>query len=148
RHAGAEQPERMGAAAVAGRDGGDLPLQGRHDAGAGRLLGRRYRAVPCRIGVAMKRLLPALIVGGTLMVGAALAQTATTIDIAAMPAGETPPGFTTWRTGQGEAAEWRVIADPTAAGGKAIAQTSKDKTDYRFPLAVYQPVSAKNVEVT
>src|SRR5207249_7577120 len=31
---------------------------------------------------------------------------------------------------------------------KAIAQTSKDKTDYRFPLAVYEPVSARNAEVT
>src|SRR5205814_1783331 len=128
--------------------GGDLPLQGRHDAGADRLLGRRHCTLPGRSGVAMTRLLAALILGGTLMAGPAFAQTATTVDIAAMPTGETPPGFTTWRTGQGEAAAWRVVADPTAAGGKAIAQTSKDKTDYRFPLAVYQPISAKNVEVT
>jgi hypothetical protein len=39
------------------------------------------------------------------------------------------------------------VTDPSAAGQKAIAQTSKDTTDYRFPLAVYQPVSAKNVDV-
>src|SRR5262249_27521299 len=30
---------------------------------------------------------------------------------------------------------------------KVIAQTSKDTTDYRFPLAVYKPVSARNVDV-
>jgi hypothetical protein len=72
----------------------------------------------------------------------------TQIDIAAMPPGAAPPGFTFWCTGNGGAAEWRVIADPTAAGQKAIAQTSKDMTDYRFPLAVYQPISAKDVDVT
>jgi hypothetical protein len=129
-----------------GHDVRNLPIKGRHDAGDGRLLGRRHRALPGWSSIAMRQLLPTLIlvVGGTLMPGAALAQ----IDIAAMPTGEVPPGFTTWRTGQGEAAAWQVVADPTAAGGKAIAQTSKDKTDYRFPLAVYQPVSARNVEVT
>ena len=65
-----------------------------------------------------------------------------------MQLGLEPEDFTFWRTGQGDPAEWRVVADPTATGGKAIAQTSKDKTDYRFPLAVYRSISAKNVEVT
>jgi glycosyl hydrolase family 59 (putative galactocerebrosidase) len=78
----------------------------------------------------------------------ALAQTpATQIDINAMPTGTAPPGFTFSRTGNGGAAEWRVIADPTASEQKAIAQVSTDTTNYRFPLAVYQPVSAKNVDV-
>jgi hypothetical protein len=40
------------------------------------------------------------------------------------------------------------VADATAASGRAIAQTSTDRTDYRFPLAVYQPISPKDVEVT
>jgi len=71
----------------------------------------------------------------------------TQVDVAAMQPGIAPPGFTFWRTGNGAAAEWQVIADPTAAGQKAIAQTSRDTTDYRFPLAVYQPISAKNVDV-
>src|SRR5439155_216279 len=66
---------------------------------------------------------------------------------AAMPAGAPPPGFAVARTGNGAAAEWRVVDDPTATAGKAIAQTSKDTTDYRFPLAVYQAVAAKNVDV-
>jgi hypothetical protein len=89
------------------------------------------------------------IIGGTLMTGMADAQKLVTqVDIAAMQPGPEPPGFTFWRTGQGAAAEWRVVADPTATAQKAIAQTSNDTTDYRFPLAVYQPVSAKNVDVT
>jgi hypothetical protein len=71
----------------------------------------------------------------------------TQVDIAAMPTGPEPPGFTFSRTGNGAAAEWQVVADPTATGQKAIAQTSTDTTDYRFPLAVYQPISAKNVDV-
>jgi hypothetical protein len=92
--------------------------------------------------------LVALAIGGALVTGISAAQKAATqIDIAAMQPGVAPEGFTFWRTGSGEAAEWRVVADPSAAGQKAIAQTSKDTTDYRFPLAVYQPVSAKNVDV-
>jgi hypothetical protein len=34
------------------------------------------------------------------------------------------------------------------AGGRVLAQTSSDRTDYRFPLAIYQPVSAADVEVS
>ena len=58
------------------------------------------------------------------------------------------PEFTIWRTGQGAPAQWAIVADPTAAGGRAIAQTSTDKTDYRFPLAIYKPYSGKNLEVS
>jgi hypothetical protein len=87
-------------------------------------------------------------VGAAFVTDISAAQKAPTqVDIAAMQPGLAPPGFTFWRTGTGEAAEWRVVADPTAAGQKAIAQTSKDTTDYRFPLAIYQPVSTRNVDV-
>jgi hypothetical protein len=87
-------------------------------------------------------------VGGGLMALVSQAQKPPTrVNIAAMQPGLAPEGVTFWRTGSGEAAEWRVAADPTAAAQKAIAQTSKDTTDYRFPLAVYQPVSARNVDV-
>src|SRR4029077_6862988 len=87
-------------------------------------------------------------IGGALVPAISEAQKVQTqIDIAAMQPRGAPPGFTFWRTGNRDAAEWRVVADPTAAGQKAIAQVSTDTTDYRFPLAVYQPVSAKNVDV-
>jgi hypothetical protein len=58
------------------------------------------------------------------------------------------PEFTIWRTGQGGPAAWALVADATAAGGRAIAQTSTDKTDYRFPLAIYEPYSGRNLEVS
>jgi hypothetical protein len=70
-----------------------------------------------------------------------------TVDIATL-APDLEPEFTIWRTGQGTPAQWAIVADPTAAGGRVIAQTSTDKTDYRFPLAIYKPYSGKNVEVS
>jgi hypothetical protein len=87
-------------------------------------------------------------IGGMMMTVTGAAQNRTIqIDIAAMQPGLPPPQFSFERTGGGAPGEWRVIADPTAAAQRTIAQTSADRTDYRFPLAAYQPVSAKNVEV-
>jgi hypothetical protein len=95
------------------------------------------------------RFLLAIALGGTLMAEPSPAQQApVTIDIARMPVGAAPIGFQFGRTGQSAAGDWRVADDPSAAGGKAIAQVSQDRTDYRFPLAIYQPVSAKDIEVT
>lgn len=73
--------------------------------------------------------------------------TSVTVDIAMMRSGFEPDDFTFWRTGEGGAAEWRVVTDPSAPGQKAIAQTSTDRTGYRFPLAVYKPISAKDLDV-
>jgi hypothetical protein len=70
------------------------------------------------------------------------------IDIAGMPRAEEPSDFTFWHTGGGGPTDWRVVSDPTEVRQVAIAQTSSDPTNYRFPLAVYQPVSAKNVDIT
>jgi hypothetical protein len=70
-----------------------------------------------------------------------------TVDIAKL-APNLEPEFTIGRTGQGAPAQWAIVADPTAIGGRAIAQTSPDKTDYRFPLAIYQPYSGKNLEAS
>ena len=58
------------------------------------------------------------------------------------------PEFTQWRTGEGNAAEWTLVADASAEGGRAIAQVSKDKTNYRFPLAIYKLFSGKDFEVS
>ena len=71
-----------------------------------------------------------------------------TVDLSASTAGGEPSDFTFWRTGQGEAGKWTIVADPSAANGRAIAQVSKDRTDYRFPLAVYQPYSGKDLEAS
>jgi hypothetical protein len=69
------------------------------------------------------------------------------VDLSKLPS-NLESDFTLWRTGEGEAGQWTVIADPTAADGRTIAQVSKARTDYRFPLAVYKPYSGKDVEVS
>ena len=80
---------------------------------------------------------------------AALVQTgATMIAIDKMEVGTLPADFEFARTGQGGPARWTVVADASGAGGRAIEQTSTDKTDYRFPLAIYKPLSAVNVDVS
>jgi hypothetical protein len=90
----------------------------------------------------------ALAIGGVLMCSNTPAQNATTqIDISATKPGLAPEDFVFSRTGGGAVGEWRVVDDPTASNRRVIAQTSADPTDYRFPLAVYQRVSAKNVDV-
>jgi hypothetical protein len=55
---------------------------------------------------------------------------------------ESPVAFQPMLTGKGGPVSWSVIDDPSApAGPKVLAQTSKDRTDYRFPMAVFdQPV--------
>ena len=65
-----------------------------------------------------------------------------------MNIGAAPIDFEFGRTGQGESGRWLVAADVTANGGRAIAQSSTDRTDYRFPLAIYRPLSAKNIDVS
>ena len=77
--------------------------------------------------------------------GFAAAQTITFADAAI---GSKPKDFEYGLTGGGPAPNWEIVADATAAGGKALAQTSKDSTDHRFPLAIYSAAAPANVEVT
>jgi hypothetical protein len=69
-----------------------------------------------------------------------------TVDIGQL-APNLEPEFTQWRTGEGDAAEWTLVTDASAEAGRAIAQVSDDKTNYRFPLAIYKPFSGKDLEV-
>ena len=72
---------------------------------------------------------------------------ATMIAIDQMTPDSPPAGFSFARTGQGGPAQWTVAADTTVPSGRAIEQTSTDRTDYRFPLAIYDGVTAANVNV-
>jgi len=82
--------------------------------------------------------------GGT---GPAAEDAATTIDLGKSAVGSPPSDFDFQRTGQGELGQWTLVHDPTAAGGLAIEHVSTDQHDDRFPLAIYQPISAENLEV-
>ena len=70
------------------------------------------------------------------------------IELTAMPVGTTPAGFREGLTGQGGAVRWLVLDDPSARGGKVIAETSRDTADYRFPLCICDSVSERDVEVS
>jgi hypothetical protein len=96
----------------------------------------------------MKHLAVAALSIGSMGVPADAQPSATIINVAAMNPGEPPPDFEFAHTGQGKLGQWVVVEEPSAQGGRAIAQTSGDPTDYRFPLAIFTPVSAKDVEVS
>jgi hypothetical protein len=63
--------------------------------------------------------------------------------------GAPPPGFTLALTGGGPPPRWVVQDDPTApAGPKVLAETSRDRTDTRFPLSVLDGFTARNVALS
>jgi hypothetical protein len=70
------------------------------------------------------------------------------ISFADTPLGATPKDFEPALTGSGQPGEWTVVEDATAEGGRALAQSNADPTDYRFPLAIYMPTVPSDVEVT
>ena len=101
--------------------------------------------------IPIKHILAAAALAGAIacMGTAGLTQTGVTmIAIDKMIVGAAPADFEFARTGQGGPAQWTVAADATASGGRAIEQTSTDRTDYRFPLAIYQKMSARNADLT
>lgn len=57
-------------------------------------------------------------------------------------------GFASARTGRGRPGRWEVVDDPTAQGGRAVAQVEADPTDYRFPLLIWHGVSVANLEAS
>ncbi len=76
------------------------------------------------------------------------AQT-TTIDFNQDKVGEAPSGFSTALTGRGRPGKWVVMKDPASPNqGNVLAQTDADTTGYRFPVCVYDGLTAKDVDVS
>jgi hypothetical protein len=64
-------------------------------------------------------------------------------------ADQIPARFHSALTGQGAKAEWQVKPDPTAPSSpNVLAQVSTDRTDYRFPLAIADDGSFKDLELS
>lgn len=64
-------------------------------------------------------------------------------------AGKLPAKFQEALTGQGAKAQWVVKSDPTAPSQpNVLAQLSTDKTDYRFPLAIADEGSFKDLDIS
>jgi hypothetical protein len=59
---------------------------------------------------------------------------------------ELPWGWLSERTGQGSLGDWKVVADPTAPSRpNVMAQLSNDATNYRFPVAIVETMTYKDV---
>jgi hypothetical protein len=84
--------------------------------------------------------LSALVALGCAEAGEAGAREAITLDFDATAVGEIPAGFSTAVTGGGGRAVWRVVEDASAP--------STDKTSSRFPLCLYEGLTAAEVEVS
>ncbi len=76
----------------------------------------------------------------------ARAQT-TVINFDKDKANAAPPGFTTALTGKGKPGVWVVLKDATAQGN-VLAQTDADKTDYRFPVCVYDRLTVQDADIS
>jgi hypothetical protein len=62
---------------------------------------------------------------------------------------ELPSGWLSEHTGQGSKGNWKVIAEPSAPSRpNVLAQLSDDATNYRFPLAVVEKASYKDVTLS
>jgi len=94
----------------------------------------------------MKQILVVL----TLLAASVLAAPANAqrVSFADAPVDGLPKDFVTALTGQGKPGDWKVVEDASAEGGRALAQLNADPTDYRFPLAIYEPTFPSDVEAT
>jgi 3-keto-disaccharide hydrolase len=64
-------------------------------------------------------------------------------------AGQSPAKFHSAKTGQGVESKWVVMGDPTAPSKpNVVAQTSTDKTDYRFPLLIADEGSFRDLDLS
>jgi hypothetical protein len=63
--------------------------------------------------------------------------------------GAPPQGFSFALTGDGPPVRWVVLEDTSSpAGPKVLAETSKDRTSNRFPLAILDGVTARDAAVS
>lgn len=83
---------------------------------------------------------PAIAEGGPAVIVVDFEQTAV---------GSMPSGFAAALTGGGGPVAWAIQEDASSpAGPKVLVQTSQDDTSKRFPLCVYEPFSARDVDLS
>jgi len=82
-----------------------------------------------------------------LMLATAVA-TAQTITFENDAPGQPPKDFEFGLAGEGGPGRWEIVADKTAAGGKALAQLSTNTAANRFLVAIYSPTVFANGEIT
>jgi hypothetical protein len=88
----------------------------------------------------------AVVIAVSTSVGIVIGQTSK-LDFEHDEVGKPPKGFSFAVTGKGKPGVWIVRKDDQAHGN-VLVQTDPDPTDYRFPVAVYDDVSAKDVDLS
>jgi hypothetical protein len=84
---------------------------------------------------------------GPLLATAVFSAQGVTIDFNSDKAGQPPSGFSTALTGRGQPGKWVVMKDDASPDrGNVLAQT--DATDYRFPVCVYDGLTAKDADIS
>src|SRR5260370_39424522 len=84
-----------------------------------------------------------------LFVTAVVSAQTTTFDFNNDKVGEVPSGFSTALTGRGRPGKWVVMKDDGSPNqGNVLAQTDADRTDYRFPVCVYDGLTARDVDIS
>ena len=72
-----------------------------------------------------------------------------TQDFEAVTAGAVPPDFSFALTGGGPPPRWVVLDDASShVGQRVLAETSRDRTDTRFPLAILDGFEARDVALS
>jgi 3-keto-disaccharide hydrolase len=88
-----------------------------------------------------------LIAAAAVMLSSAVAA-AQTIAFENDTPGQPPKDFEFGLAGEGGPGRWQIVVDKTAAGGKALAQLSKNTAANRFLVAIYSPTVFANGEIT
>ena len=97
----------------------------------------------------MKHAIRFLFLPAIMIAAAVLADQKITIDFNKDKIDQPPAGFSTALTGQGQPGKWVVMRDDASpAQGNILAQTDADRTDYRFPVCVYDALTAGDVDVS
>ena len=89
----------------------------------------------------------AIVLAGACASAVSLMAQTSRIDFENDQVGQPAKGFSFGLTGRGKPGVWIVKKDDQTHGN-VLAQTDGDPTDYRFPLAIYDAVSAKDVDLS
>jgi hypothetical protein len=91
------------------------------------------------------RMISAAILAASVTAPARAVDAGTSIDFGQHRIGLAPEDFDFAITGPGPLGQWIVVRDVTATCGIALEQSSDDFTEDRYRLAIYQPLSLKNL---
>lgn len=85
---------------------------------------------------------------GFLLATAVFSAQGATIDFNRDRPGQPPNGFSVALTGRGQSGKWVVMKDDASPErGNVLAQTDADATDYRFPVCIYDGLTAKDADI-